>query len=140
MGVRRGFACVASVMAVTNAYPAAGKAITGSVAVDARATNIPESCLLSWLHGELDTIAGGATTVTWYLAADAGGDVPLTDVVTETIVVGITTATDGGIATAIDLDYYRATSGTAGSIYLFAKTNAGTVNLKPRLTWRVDVG
>jgi hypothetical protein len=102
-------------------------------------TGIPDDCWLSVLHGEIDTIAASAASITWYIAADSGGDVPVTAEVTTTIVTGKTTATDGGVTEAVDWDYVRSTNGTAGSLWVFAKTDAGTCNLTARIYSREEL-
>lgn len=103
---------------------------------DIRSLDVPSGCKLSWLGGIIDTIAASATTITWYVALDSAGDEPITDAVTETILTGKTTATDGGVATVLDLVYIEPDTVTAsGRLYVFAKTNTGTCNLLPRLFW-----
>jgi hypothetical protein len=96
---------------------------------------MPDSCYLELAHLQLDTIAGGATTITWYVAADAGGDVPLTKEVTTTIVTGKTTATDGGAVEVLGIQYVRFDEGLGDTIYVVAKTNTGTANAIARVTW-----
>lgn len=122
--------------ALTTAYSGGGaievKGVTGT---DSRAQAIPNDCELGWLHGEIDTIAGGATTITWFISADAAGDIPITSEVTETILTGQTTATDGGIVTLIEKAWSLPSVGTQGSLWVWAKTDAGTANLTPRLFW-----
>lgn len=99
---------------------------------------VPDECHLGTQFGEINTIASSAKTVTWYLAADSSGDVPITPEVTETIRTGDTTSTDGGIATKVDMPHRKMESGTAGKLYLVAKTNTGTCNMIPRLSWTVE--
>ena len=137
MAVRRGLSCSAATMSLTTAYAAA--AVLGSTAVDSRARAVPDECRLSWLRGTIVSIASSAASVTWFLSADAAGDIPLTDARTTTIVVGATTATKGGVAVALDLESVRGSDGTAGSVWLQAKTNTGTCTLTPRLYWREDL-
>lgn len=140
MAIRRGLSCSEATMSLTTSYAVA--AVLGSAAVDSRAKAVPDECLLSWMHGTIVSIASSATTVTWFLAADEAGDIPLTDAKTTTIVVGRTTPTKGGIAVALDLEYVRSSAGVAGvagSLYVIAKTNTGTCTLTPRLYWREDL-
>jgi len=101
-------------------------------------TTLPDECFLGYLHGDLDTIAGGATSVTVYLAADAAGDFALSDANATTIVLGLGAATNGGVNVAIAIDYKTATKAAAGTIYAVAKTNAGTCNAVWSLTFRED--
>jgi len=110
-------------------------AMTGTTTDEALARPIQDECHLGLVHGELDTIAGGASAVTWYLSADAAGDVPLTPEVTTVIVAGKTTATDGGFGDVVDIDYRRFSSGVAGTVHLVAKLDAGTANCIPRIIW-----
>jgi hypothetical protein len=110
---------------LTAAYPAAGIAIA----------TLPDECFLDNLRGVITTIAALATSVTWFLAEDAVGDIPITDAKTVTISIGATTATKGGVLTRLERQWSRATTGTAGTIYLLAKTNVGTCTITPRLTY-----
>lgn len=131
MAYDRGFTSAAAVLSVTNTY--SGVALTASTALDGAAQPLPASCLLEMLHGALSSVST-ATEVTWYLSLDSDGDVPLTGEATESIQAGATTATDGAVATRVSLEY-AAPSGTAGTLYLWAKTDAGTCTLLPRLWW-----
>ena len=108
---------------------------TSTTTAEAQAAKMPDSCFIELAHLQLDTIAGGATTVTWYVAADAAGDIPLTKLVTSTIVVGKTTTTDGTVVEVLGIQYVRFDDGVGDAIYVVAKTNAGTVNAIPRVTW-----
>ena len=105
---------------------------------DAGARPLPDQCRLVMIVVELDTIVTAASVV-WYLSADLAGDVPLTREVTSTILSQGTTADDGGIATRLEVDHVRLAAGTAGKLYLRAKTDAGTANAKARVTWREDL-
>jgi hypothetical protein len=100
------------------------------------ASPIPDRCVLSWLHGEIDTIASSAASIQWYVALDSNGDIPITDAVTETILVGNTTATDGGVSTLLDMSYHLVSSSTPGKLYVLAKTDTGTCNITVRLHWQ----
>lgn len=108
------------------------KDVTGT---DARADQVPNQCMLGWLHGEIDTIAASAASITWFVALDSGGDIPLTEELTETIKTGETTATDGAVVSIIERPYSLFGNGTQGSLWVFAKTDTGTCNITPRLTW-----
>jgi len=106
-----------------------------SNAAEVTSQALPEKGKLSWLQGQLDTIAGGATQVIWYLTLDAAGNIPVTNEVTETILVGVGDATTGGIATRIGLSYIASPAFTPGKLYVVAKTDAGTANIVIRATW-----
>jgi len=102
---------------------------------DPNSEDVRAVCELGWLHGEINTMASSPTSITWWLCADSGGDIPLTDKVTETIVVGETTATDGGVATVLDLPYHITKNHTLGSLWVFAETDTGTCKMISRLYW-----
>jgi len=88
---------------------------------------------LSALWVRVDTIAAGATQLTVRLSRDAAGDQPWVGDTTATISTGITTATAGCILIKIDVDYKHLAD---ANIWLHAKTNAGTCNIKAiELTW-----
>jgi len=133
MATKRGFASGAAT-ALTTSYAAIAVSIGGADTLDSA---IPDSCWLSLLHGQIDTLVTAAT-ITWYLAADSGGDVPLSDEVATPILLGKTTNTDGAVIEEIATEYTRTTEGTAGKIWVIAKTNAGTVKLTPRIFFRQD--
>ena len=130
MAGRDGFAS-AAVAALTVAYSAIE--VKDTTTDDAAAKAVPSRAFLDHLHGQITLIAAGATTITWFIAEDSGGDVPITDEVTETILVGQTTATDGAIKTLLQALYHRSDEGTEDSLWVFAKTDAGTCSLQPRL-------
>jgi len=121
--------------ALTTSY--AALTLTDDTTSEALAQNIPDACYLDWMHIQLDTIAGGAAAVTWYLCSDASMDVPLTKEVTTTIVAGDTTATDGAVVEALNVAYRRFSVGTGGSIYIAAKLDAGTANGIARIVWHI---
>ena len=133
MATKRGFASGAAT-ALTTSYAAIAVSIGGADTLDSA---IPDSCWLSLLHGQLDTLAGCAS-ITWYIAADSGGDVALTDVLATPIVIGKTTATDGAVVEGLDIEYSRSSAGSAGKVWVIAKTDAGTINLTPRIYFRQD--
>lgn len=111
-------------------------ALSNSYTVITLAT-VPDRVHLGGLFAKIDTIASSAASVTWYLAADSAGDHAITSAVTSTIVTGKTTATDGGYAEAVDIPFaFPSWSTGAGALYLVAKTDTGTCNITPGLTWR----
>jgi hypothetical protein len=106
---------------------------------EAFAQEVPDECLLVDVAMHLNTIAGGATEVTWFLAVDSGADVPITrEVAADPIVFGNTTATKGSTINILIKDHKRPTAGEKGAIYLAVKLDAGTANLVGLLTWRLD--
>lgn len=104
----------------------------------ARTAAVPTFALLKNTNFELDTIAGGASKVTYYLARDAAGDIPVTMVYTADVVFGLTTATKGTAIACIDLDYHYQglAAEVIGTLYLVVKLNAGTANGNIRQHWR----
>jgi len=117
---------------VTIATSAAAIAVTTTEQAVAL-TTVPDQCMLSFLHGKIDTIASSAATITWALAYDSGGDDLLTDRVAETIGIGMTTATDGGVNTVLDRPHKTSAGGTAGSLWILVACDTGTCNLTPEL-------
>jgi hypothetical protein len=111
--------------------------VSDAVANDALASGIPIGIgsLLSWLHGEIDTIAGGATSIIWRVCADSAGDHAITHTITTAIVVGATMATDGGVAETLGITWVPSSipGSVAGQLFVVAATNVGTCRLKPRL-------
>lgn len=87
---------------------------------------------------ELASIAGGATSVTFYLARDVSGDYPISPAYTTNIVPGLTTAAVGAAVQGIGLDYhYEARTGeTIGTVYVVAKLNAGTATGAIWVNWK----
>ena len=110
---------------------------TATTAGEAVAAPVPDVCWLEDCHLQLDTIAT-ATTVTWFIAADAAGDVPLTHEVTTAIVTGATTATAGAVVEILSKWYVRYDVGVSETIYVVAKLDAGTANAIPRITWNLS--
>ena len=133
---RNGFG-VGALTALDTDYPAAGIAVGEVTATDDESEAIPNICDLAYLHGQLDTIVTAAT-LTWFVAFDEDGDIALTDEVTETIKTGEDDATNGAIATILNLPHRLSGIGTLGTLYIFAKVDAGTCNLTPRLFFRVN--
>lgn len=87
---------------------------------------------------ELASMAGGPTSVTFYLARDASGDYPISPAYTTNIVPGLTTVAVGAVVQAIGLDYhYAALTGEAiGTVYVVAKLNAGTATGAIWVNWK----
>ena len=116
-------------MALSTTY---ARMVCNGVDEDA-ATSVPERAILGAVALQLGTIAGGATTITWYVSEDLAGDHPITGVVTSTI-VGQTAAT-GGVAESINVPWV--VTEVAGTLHVWAKTNAGTANCtKAKISFR----
>ena len=81
---------------------------------------------LGTLYLHVDTIAGGATSITARICRDAAGDQAVIGDVTATLSTGITTATEGDVTFLINSLYTH----TDTTLYVFFKTNAGTCNVK----------
>lgn len=108
--------------------------VKADAATDPRSRGIPNDCRLGWLHGAFSDIAT-AVSVTWFLSADADGDVPVTDEVTETWLAGQTESTQAGSTTVIDRPWSLSSFGKQGSIWVWAKVDAGTAVVVPRIYW-----
>ena len=139
----QGFICSDGAMSAVGNSFALGKAILlkEDSAVDANSRAMPSACHWSHLEIHVSSIASSAASLNVYLTWDAAGDLPCTAASgATTIVTGLQTATDGGLA--IDLDVFAtfpATATTSGQVYLFAKTDTGTVQIDvARLYWNVD--
>lgn len=81
---------------------------------------------LSALWIKVDTIAAGATQITFRLTRDAAGNDTVIGDTTATLSTGITTATEGAITAKIDIDYTH----TDANLWCHMRTNAGTCNVK----------
>lgn len=73
----------------------------------------------------MNTIAGGATSLTVRLTRDLAGDDIVFGDTTATISNGVTTATDGAVTVKFDALY----GNSDDNLYLFWKTNAGTATV-----------
>lgn len=119
--------------ALTNAY---GTALQlGSVTTEGfnpfPTTGLVVGMFLDHIEIEVNTIAGGATSITGFLSWDAAGDRIAMPEVTGTLTVGKTTATSGGTFYAVDAELIPPPGEyTAGKLYLWLKTNAGTCNAR----------
>jgi len=79
------------------------------------------------LYVRVTNIAGGATKITARLCCDPNGDYTFLPDTEATIAIGLTTATTGGAAWEFGLPL-KQFFGTS-EVYLFIKTDAGTVTL-----------
>ena len=106
----------------------------GTLGAGSDSAPVPDRARLSLLRLALTSISG-ATSISWYLAEDAAGDVPLTPRVSSTIQTGKTTATSGGVAETLDVSRLRSSAaGTIGRLYVVAKTDSGTATAVAYLT------
>lgn len=108
--------------------------VDGAGTVDANASAVPKSSELSLLHSDLSSISS-ATTITWYIALDSGGDDAITDEATETIVDADSDG-NGTVSTQIGAFYAESSLSTVGALWVCAKTDAGTATATHRLFGR----
>jgi hypothetical protein len=112
-----------------------------ALAIDSRATTKPQGGY--WSHLELnftETVAVPASC-TFHLTWDAAGDIKASAEATITLVSGITTVARWGGASGLDVWPNANGNSTAGVLYLWIRTNAGTVTLNTaRLYWRDNLG
>ena len=113
-------------------------ALTQDSTNNIRSAAVPTFAQLKQLIAQVDTVAGGASSVNYYLSADLAGDIPLTPQSVASIILGKTTATKGSAIDCIDLDYHyqQLAVETVGTIYIVVWLNAGTANANIRLQWR----
>jgi hypothetical protein len=110
-------------------------------AIDPNSRAMPSACHWSHLEIHVSAIASSAASLTVYLTWDDIADYPATAAsAATTIVVGLTAATDGGVAIALDVwPTFPSVATTTGKLYLHVKTNTGTVAVEvARLYWNVD--
>lgn len=122
--------------ALTSAYVAGSQRQQMALWVDTPAVvgSLPFKGHLSAIYIKVDTIASGATQITFRLTRDANGDNTIIGDTTATISTGITTATEGAITAKIDIDYVNSND----TLWCHMKTNAGTCNVKSiELFWSV---
>jgi len=124
-------------LAATNAFAAGAR---HNVELNADQSNVVGSTTasgrgvarLSALYVFVNTIAGGATSLTVRLTRDTDGDIPVIPDTTATISTGVTTATSGSCVYKIDVDYLHSDD----DIYCWIKTDAGTCTVyRLELTW-----
>jgi hypothetical protein len=113
-------------------------ALTKDAANSPTSAVVPTYAELKQIIAQVDTAAGGASSVSYYIAADLAGDIPLTTQGTASILFGKTTATKGSAIDCIDLDYHyqQLAAETLGTLYVVIWLNAGTANANIRLQWR----
>jgi hypothetical protein len=113
-------------------------ALTADTVTNPFSVPVPNDCTLKQLNFELDTIAGGASSVTYFLARDLAGDIPVTPEASASVTFGFTTATKGTAIACIDLEHHYQELGSEvrGTLYIVVKVNAGTANANIRLYWQ----
>jgi len=122
-------------LAITNAFVAATR---HAIPLNASSTNVVGNkrgvAHLSAIYIHVNTIAAGATSLTFSLSTDTTGDQKWIGNTTATFSTGVTTATQGNITAKLDVDYVK----TADDVlYLHARTDAGTCTIdRIELTWR----
>jgi hypothetical protein len=87
--------------------------------------SVPFSGFIDSVTVHMNTIAGGATTLTLRLTSDLAGDNTIFGDTTATISTGVTTATDGAVTIKIGAIY----GSSSDNLYLFWKTDAGTATV-----------
>jgi|TARA_R110000824_G_scaffold157829_2_gene331327 hypothetical protein len=139
----QGFICSdEAVTGINDGYVLAKKILLHEdSAVDSNSRAMPSACHWSHLEIHVSSIATSAATLTCYLTWDSIGDYPATsESDATTIVVGLTEATDGGVAISLDVNpTFPTVATTTGKVYLHVKTDTGTVTVgTARLYWNVD--
>jgi hypothetical protein len=122
-------------LAITNAFVAANR---HSLPLNADSTNVVGNIRgvahLSAIYIHVNTIAAGATGLTFSLSKDTAGNQKWIGDTTATFSTGITTATQGNVTAKLDVDFVK----TADDVlYLHARTDAGTFTIdRIELVWR----
>jgi hypothetical protein len=124
------FSCSAAT-ALSTSYAAAE--VTDTTGTDSRAKVLPTEAYLYRLEGTLTSIVTAAE-VTWYIAKDAAGEKPITPEKTVTILDPDSDGS-GGINTAIETAHAFDADSSGTSLYVHAKTDAGTASMVARITW-----
>lgn len=78
----------------------------------------------------------GASKITVRLCLDSTGNFSVVPDVEATISTGIGTTTEGTVAFSVDMPVFQNTTGETDALYLFFKTDSGTVTVEEtRITW-----
>jgi len=122
-------------LAITNAFVAANR---HAIPLNVDSTNVVGNkrgiAHLSAIYIHVNTIAAGATSLTFSLSKDTAGDQKWIGNTTATFSTGITTATDGNVTAKLDVDFIKSADDV---LYLHARTDAGTCTIdRIELTWR----
>jgi hypothetical protein len=120
--------------ALTVAYNVAGMIFSTDASASPDAIALKNQAHLGLVSLALNTIAGGAASVSWFLARDSAGAYPITPVQTDTI-VGIVAA-NGSVSRTLGIDYSKNALALASELYLFAKLDVGTANGNGTLYWK----
>lgn len=118
----------AATVSLTTAYAAAQ--MTG---FSLEGIDVPSNCYLFRLEGSLTNIAGGASSVTWYVSTGSG-EGAITNELTVTILDADGDGT-GTVQALIDTAYVLRSGGVAGALYVNAKLDAGTADGQFRVYW-----
>ena len=126
---------------LTVAYNAVGIVLNGAASA-APLPNEPEDipnrdCLLQWLQAQIVTIAGGASSIDWFLAIRSDGGLTVTPVFSTAIVLEPGSVVVGSIFGSIrdgGQPFVRTfpggtAEGVVGVLYLFAKVDVGTADI-----------
>jgi hypothetical protein len=122
-------------LAITNAFVAGNR---HALPLNAGSTNVTGQTRgiahLSAIYIHVNTIAAGATGLTFSLSNDTAGDQKWIGNTTATFSTGVTTATQGSVTAKLDVDFIK----TADDVlYLHARTDAGTCTIdRIELVWR----
>lgn len=122
-------------LAITNAFVAANR---HPIPLNASSTNVVGNTRgiahLSAIYIHVNTIAAGATGLTFSLSTDTAGNQKWIGDTTATFSTGVTTATEGNITAKLDVDFIKNADDV---LFLHARTNAGTCTIdRIELTWR----
>ena len=92
----------------------------------------PVRARLGALYMSVDTIAGGATSITMRVCSDALGDVTILGDTTATISPGVTNAVKGSVTFKFDIPY----SAPNSNFRVFWKCNAGSCQVRTlQVSW-----
>lgn len=113
--------------------------------VDAGAVRVPDRPRLLKLRGKITaatTFVPGTDAITFFLAADAAGEIPVTNELALTTTAGLTTpATKGGFSVNLDgIVEGDHADRVDGSLYVVAKCAQGTCTVKWLLDHETDFG
>lgn len=121
---------------VAAAYNIAGLlTLSRDATTDALSVTIPDNFVIEALELHLANNAG-ASTIQVTLYDDAACDHPIYETVAAAWVTGITTVGDLATVWAIARPWTRSANSTAGTLYMLARTDAGTIDITSvRLYW-----
>jgi hypothetical protein len=101
------------------------------------AIDVPTRSVLGVATLQLRAVAGGATTVTWYISEDSAGDHPIAGPIDSELVGQTSAGADVRKGVAASLDVPWVTNEVPGSLCIWAKLDAGTANCtKAKLSLR----